>query len=321
LATRIAITYDVPGWAFHQFAAGLARFPPPGVEVTLLCEHRGEACDADIQFHFSWISAPLGISPRHGTLVTSAGVLYERYDAADWNTYIVTEQRNALAAREKLPRFDAVLTANRDLYDACRVMNPRSYLTPIGVDDERFAPPAQPRVPDGRLHVGWCGNPGGRRSVKGYQEILLPLMQALGHERYSWHINNRNWTNALSWPEMAAWYRDLDVFLCTSINEGSPNTIFEAAACGVTVVSTNVGMCGEWTELHRAGLVAPPYKDEASRKITFDCIRGLLEELRERREQLEIHGRALRASIEQRYAWRILAPRWYAAIMGVERDS
>jgi hypothetical protein len=321
MRTRLAITYDVPGWAFHQFAAGLAGFAPDDVSVSLLCEHAGEVADADVQFHFSWISAPLGVSPRHATLVTSAGVLYERFDPLDWNTNIVTDLRNALGAREKLPKFDAVLTANRALFEACRVINPRTYLTPIGVNDSLFKPGSGPRTGDGRLRVGWCGNPGGARSVKGYQEVLLPLMNRLGDRHYCWQINDRNWANAFSWNEMAAWYNSLDIFLCTSINEGSPNTIFEAAACGVTVISTDVGMCDDWTELRQAGLVVPAYKDEAGCRNTSERITGLLERFREDRRDLEALGGMLRESIERRYAWRKLAPRWYAAILGRDLPS
>jgi hypothetical protein len=315
---RIAITYDVPGWAFHQLAAGLAMHAPENAVVSLVCERDGAICEADIQFYLSWISAPPKNHSRLATLVTSAGVLYEEYDPEDWNTNIVTDLRNARAAREKLPRFDAVLAANRALYAACSGMTHKTYLTPIGVNDALFRPRPQRRASGGKLRVGWCGNPAGRRSVKGYQEILLPLMRKLGDAHYSWHVNDRNWTNALTWRELAEWYNDLDVFLCTSINEGSPNTIFEAAACGVTVISTEVGMCDDWGELRQAGLIVPSYKNPAARKVTFERIAELLDSFRRNPENLSVHGAALRASIENRYSWKKLAARWYSALMGDE---
>ncbi|MDB6164520.1 MAG: hypothetical protein JWL98_1952, partial [Xanthomonadaceae bacterium] len=38
-----------------------------------------------------------------------------------------------------------------------------------------------------------------------------------------------------------AFYRDIDVYVCASHSEGTPNPCLEAAACGVPVVTTPVG--------------------------------------------------------------------------------
>jgi glycosyltransferase involved in cell wall biosynthesis len=51
-------------------------------------------------------------------------------------------------------------------------------------------------------------------------------------------IREEQWRTA---DEMVEWYRELDVYVCASIDEGTPNPCLEAAACGVPIVTTPVG--------------------------------------------------------------------------------
>jgi glycosyltransferase involved in cell wall biosynthesis len=41
---------------------------------------------------------------------------------------------------------------------------------------------------------------------------------------------------------MPAYYASIDVYVCTSKIEGTPNPVLESMACGVPVISTDVGI-------------------------------------------------------------------------------
>ncbi|WZB73295.1 glycosyltransferase family 4 protein [Achromobacter xylosoxidans] len=41
---------------------------------------------------------------------------------------------------------------------------------------------------------------------------------------------------------MPAYYNSLDLYVCPSAIEGTPNPVLEAMACGVPVISTDVGI-------------------------------------------------------------------------------
>ena len=44
---------------------------------------------------------------------------------------------------------------------------------------------------------------------------------------------------------MPEYYNGIDIYVCTSRTEGTPNTVLEAMACGVPVISTDVGIVPE----------------------------------------------------------------------------
>ncbi len=315
---RVALLYDVEGWAWAHMARDLSEFSPEGVDVRYaLASHIGTEWKGkwDCIFDFSWASCPLQVNARrHSALVTSSGILYEAKDPADWNTRIVTKSRNARRARERLPHFDAVLASNPALAKAAELINVNTYHTPIGVNDRIFKPSFR-RPRDGPFVIGWCANRSGD-SVKGHDEVLVPLMQHLGNHVYEWRVNTYNHRNAMSREEMAEWYRGLDVFICTSINEGSPNTVFEAAACGVPVVSTDVGMVSGWKELRDCGMVVPRYKDADSAKLCMLSFARRLKKLRRSPGLWVTVSQSLLWSVQDVYSWRHLAPQWWRAILG-----
>jgi glycosyltransferase involved in cell wall biosynthesis len=45
--------------------------------------------------------------------------------------------------------------------------------------------------------------------------------------------------------DMPDFYRGLDVYVCASLHEGTPNPVLEAMSCGVPVISTDVGIVPE----------------------------------------------------------------------------
>lgn len=44
---------------------------------------------------------------------------------------------------------------------------------------------------------------------------------------------------------MPQFYSKIDCYICASLHEGTPNPVLEAMACGVPVITTNVGVVEE----------------------------------------------------------------------------
>ena len=93
---------------------------------------------------------------------------------------------------------------------------------------------------------GWVYS-GGR---KGEELVKRLYDQQTG--RWDIRASGRGWPiphHQYEWREMENYYRGLDIFLCTSLCEGGPVTMFEALACGIPVViPRGVGQCDELPE-------------------------------------------------------------------------
>ena len=166
-----------------------------------------------------------------------------------WGFEVISQRSlDSLAeVRQFLPRAKFCVAKNPALAAkmiglACRV----DYV-PNGIDPEVFAP----RI----LRVGWVGN-SRKEDTKHNQEFKgVPLIEAAVAQ-----LRNR-WGRSVaiefavcpgSYPRyvlphrsMADWYRSLDVMVSASESEGCSNTVNEALACGVPVVSTHTGIAAE----------------------------------------------------------------------------
>ncbi|MDR3090496.1 MAG: glycosyltransferase [Desulfobulbaceae bacterium] len=88
-------------------------------------------------------------------------------------------------------------------------------------------------------------------------------------------------------------YRSFDLFLMTSLTEGMPNTVLEAMALEVPIISTRVGGVPELIEEGQCGLLASIGDAEA----LAAAVLSLLDD-EQRRRQL---GQAARARVEEKF--------------------
>lgn len=142
-----------------------------------------------------------------------------------------------------------VFALNSYLYDTCRaVLEAEVFYTPGGVDTNFFQP-ATEKKPAGVMRVGWAGSLANHGdSHRGYLDVIVPAVALLADVELVTASREDLWRGP---EEMREFYRSLDVYVCASRDEGSPNTCLEAAACGIPLVTTRVG---NMPELVRTGV-------------------------------------------------------------------
>lgn len=238
-APRVLAIADRPGWAIESKARQIARHLAGRYEVIIRFQHEvseQELASADLVLIFYWLELrkmplSLDVLARFSErLLIGICSHYELEGAL---------REPGLAALNRLP---CGVFANNKLLQrefAPQIGVPVLY-TPNGVDTTFFRPGDAPRARSaGTLRVGWAGSLGNQGAEhRGFPNVIQPAVAAVPGVELATAIREERWRDR---DEMLAFYRDIDVYVCASRSEGTPNPCLEAAACGVAVVTTPVG--------------------------------------------------------------------------------
>jgi glycosyltransferase involved in cell wall biosynthesis len=278
---------DQPDWAFDNIAKNIAKYRGPH-RISKL--YMGEIAGAEHRLfqtilargidvcHVFWredlfrlfrretlesVSRALGMQddllPR---AIGSVAFTTSVYD------HLFTTEEEIAQRRAGFAAIDGYTVSSERL---CRIYQARPELPtpdaviPDGVDTDHFAPLGEAH-PSGRpFTIGWAGNSAwGRASqgydIKGYGRLFEPMIAHLRGQGHEVDIRVADpLVRRIAFADMPEFYRDLDVFVCTSAIEGTPNTVLEAMACGIPVISTDVGIVPEvFGPLQRRFILDPP---------------------------------------------------------------
>jgi glycosyltransferase involved in cell wall biosynthesis/GT2 family glycosyltransferase len=267
---RVALVIDTENWAFANISRQLERYLGDRFEFTRIPMEvidnvdqvflLADGCDI---VHFFWRET-LGLvgSPFHRSYVESLGCSYERFHERYIKSRIITtaiydhlflsesELRDRRWVHAEL--VSAYYTVSRRLAELYRRAS--GYPAPAavledGVDLTLFRPKRLERLgrPGERaLAVGWAGNSRWSADIedfKGLHTILKPALEELAAEGVPVRpfFADRA-ERMIPHTAMPDYYGEIDVYVCSSKIEGTPNPVLEAMACGVPVISTDVGI-------------------------------------------------------------------------------
>lgn len=136
-----------------------------------------------------------------------------------------------------------------DIYNKLNIKYKPKCVITDGVDLHDFYPINLERfhnIKKRNIIVGWVGNSEWKKEVedfKGVNTILKPAILELQKEGYpiEMYFADRQ-ERMIPHDRMVEYYSKIDVLVCASKCEGTPNPVLEAMACGVPVISTNVGI-------------------------------------------------------------------------------
>lgn len=287
---------DRPGWAHDRKTQALTAALAD--EYRLMTRYQSEVSAADIDaadlvLVYYWLQidqlSRLERAFKHARERLMLGVCSEYELERRW-------RRPGLKMLSRLPR--AIFANNLKLATQLATELRRDvFYTPNGVDTSFFRPADAPR-PSGPLRVGWAGSLKNQTSEhRGVHPFIIPAVAAVNGAELCLAAREDRWRNA---EEMREFYQSLDVYLCASRSEGTPNPCLEAAACGVAVVTTPVGNMPEFIRDGENGLFV-------TRDI--DAIAAQLRRLRDDPELRARMGQAARATAEA-WHWRHQAPRY-----------
>jgi len=229
---RLAILVDKRGWAYHEKAEEKARYIRDEwhTEIFFLEDNpKIDPSQFDLLYNFNHTPSKYD-KLFHGRLIKGLYSHYYLGSFIPWR-YIYNMVKHA----------SVLVVANREQADEIRPYFRNTVVLPDGVDKEQFYMEKE-RTSDA-IVAGWSGNPDRRlngRRVKRFYEVVKPACLAVG-------VELKTGCN-MSREELRRMYNDVDVVLIASITEGNPLCLFEAGACGRTVIATRVGVVPEIIE-------------------------------------------------------------------------
>ncbi len=199
-----------------------------------------------------------------------------------------------------LKQFAAINVPSLILYDIFKGHHESVCHTPHGVDHHVFHPLAKGPIssPSGEITLGWAGSRTNHPGKRGLDELILPALNGLSGISLKTADRESKWRTQ---EEMVEFYQGLDACICASRTEGGPHPLLEASACGVPVISTQVGIAPELVEHMENGLLIDR---------TLDAVREAVILLRDNRDlRVEMAVKA-RETIEENWTWDIQAQKY-----------
>ena len=172
------------------------------------------------------------------------------------------------------------------LYDANpAILHKPDAIVCDGVDLSLFKPENLQRfrnVSGRTLKIGWVGNSKWAiEDLKGIRTVIEPAVQRLIAEGYNLGLITSNRVDRLiPHEQMPAFYNSIDVYVCASLHEGTPNPILEAMACGVPVITTDVGLVPE--------LFGPKQRQYVLKERSVTCMVDALRRLLDHMEDFNL---------------------------------
>ncbi|MEZ5501575.1 MAG: glycosyltransferase family 4 protein [Halioglobus sp.] len=315
---KVALFYDVRGWAFHNVARSIARVGARDFQFQLL--------GRDDWFGTPEIAANAVLQSDIAVFLWRFDLLafLETLDDAAW-AKVTAPGRPAIVtivydhlyqSAQDLAQFgdpfnlsDAVAACSERLraeYGEQPHLPDISHVVPDGVDLGRFSPEGRARRTGRPLRIGWVGNSAWGSTVgtdlKGMHSVFLPALarlRAAGLEMEERVADRAD--RQVPWAAMPDYYRNIDVLVCTSAIEGTPNPVLEAMASGVAVVTTDVGIVRQ--------VLGPAQEEFVVHGRTPDAVAAALAQLIRDPSQVE---RLQKENCERRatLAWENRWPLW-----------
>jgi len=229
---RLAILVDKRGWAYHEKAEEKAQFIRDEWQTEFFFLEDNPVIDPgkfDLLYNFNHTPSEYD-RLFHGRLIKGLYSHYHQHSLIPWR-YVYNMVKHAAV----------LVVANREQADEIRPFFRHTVVLPDGVSHDVFYFEHERTGDD--IVAGWSGNPdrrmGGRR-VKRFYEVVEPACREAGVELKVARNLNRD--------ELRRMYNETDVVLIASLTEGNPLCLFEAGACGRTVIATRVGVVPELIE-------------------------------------------------------------------------
>ena len=271
---KIAVVYDVDGWAYCNIANEIKKYLSKDFDIDIFPVSVFD--DNPVRFimltdrydlvHCLWrgLLSCLDYEYARG-YIHNMGLTFDEFMNKFYSKKIVTtsvydhkfldkenfETTRSFARYAK--NYTVSSTILRDIYNELDIDKKPMAVISDGVDITKFKPENLERfelenISNRKIKIGWVGNSEftdseGDNDLKGVRKIIKPALQELIDEGYPIELKFADRKDGyIPHNKMPDYYNSIDLYICASKNEGTPNPVLESMASGVPIVSTDVGI-------------------------------------------------------------------------------
>ena len=271
---KIAIVYDRDGWAFCNIANQIKRnlgnefditifpvsvFNDNPVQLLLIadqfdlvhCLWRGQLACLDYEYVRGYIyNMGYTFDEFLDKYLKPANITTSVYD----HKFLDDENFNTTKSFAKYAKnYTVSSTILGNIYNNLDIDKKPMAVISDGVDTSKFKPNNLERfefenISNRKIKIGWVGNSEftdseGDSYLKGVRKIIKPALEELIEEGYPIELKFADRKDGyIPHDKMPDYYNTIDVYICASKNEGTPNPVLESMASGVPIISTDVGI-------------------------------------------------------------------------------
>ena len=290
---KILLVVDTKGWAFDNIAKEIKKNLSNYNIVKILI--LGKKYDL---VHFFWRGEISWIYGEYSKwYIERIGFSYEQFveDFLKGTNITTSVYDHMLLEKNNLKETEFIIQNVKgytvsskklyDIYTKIKDIKKPNLVVQDGVDLELFKPFNKDRfenIKNKEIRIGWVGNSKFTDSendddLKGLRKIIIPTLSELKDEGYNIieYFADRN-DKMIPHEEMPNYYNEIDLYICASKTEGTPNPVLEAMACGIPIISTDVGIVPE--------VFGKKQKEFILKERSKECLKSKIIELLNNRE-------------------------------------
>jgi predicted O-linked N-acetylglucosamine transferase (SPINDLY family)/glycosyltransferase involved in cell wall biosynthesis len=283
---RILLVADVPNWIFARHCAVLMERLGSQFDFDLKLQGQTyNEADYDLIYPLEWYLIPQNQIRTPAKYVTSirSHTSWAGHDFLGFTQFLNTNFQRIHTVSQRLTRVFSPFVPHTD------------YVT-HGTDTQFFSPTRPVKQSEsGRVRVGWAGNRVNK--TKGFEELIAPLGKLPGVELVFCGYMDKN----LDLEGMRRFYNSIDVYVCSSAQEGNNNSLLEAASMERAILTTDNGTVPEYLQHRHSALIV-----ERELPLLIQAVCELRDDPKLRRSL----GLQARQSVIAQFDWKQMAPRY-----------
>lgn len=293
---KIAILYDVIGWAFHSEALGLQKY--------LLKNNSKDTIDI---FSYPFFYEKLEKQKKNSY---DAVLLYPRQAKNITYNPKKTAVRFSSFGDYKAQKilntddFGHFICMNKQIESIAKkdLLNKESIIShiPVAVDTDFFFKNKNIKN-NKKINIGFIGNKNRKNDEKGFsiiEETILSLENIVNFKFALYDKENRIERN-----DMPLFYNNLDLIICMSKQEGGPLPPFEGGACGIPTISCcTKSAINEIIKDNENGFLIERNSESLIKKIL---------ELNKNRELIKKCSKNIESLIRSEHSWQKISKNYY----------